>query len=371
MAAAVVLFLIFLLLFLLERLLFRRFWMKGLSANVSFLNDTLFEGQRSALIEVIRNDKWLPLPNLKVKFHVSRKLKFIDMDVNSNVTDFFYRNDMFALSSREEIKRTIPFVAAQRGYYEAKSIDLVGSDIFFMENLVETLPVYTQLTVYPKTFESEAFKKILVNLNGDIATKRALVTDPFSYIGIREYAPTDDRRLINQKASAKGGGLMVDVQGFSCDITGRIVLELMDNGVFKHHKAVESAISMTLGLAEHLSQMGVSFSFVTSGRDIKSGSAQGLSHGTGAGHIMALREILARIDEGAETDKLDFDFESAVKNELTFFISVGAYPEFVEGMRRFSAHSEDFYWFYVVQGYDEPMVPSDLKEKISFIYIDK
>lgn len=371
MAAAVFIFLIFLLLFLVERLLFRRFWMKGLSADISFLTDSLFEGQRSALVETIQNDKWLPLPNLKVKFHVSRKLKFIDMDVNSNVTDFFYRNDMFALRGREEIKRTIPFVAERRGYYEANTIDLVGSDIFFMENLVESADIHTELYVYPKSFENESFKKILVNLNGDIATKRALVTDPFSYIGIREYQPTDDRRLINQKASAKGAGLMVSVTGFACDITGRIVLELTDNGVFKHPKAYEAAISLSLGLAEHLSQMGVQFSFVTNGRDIKSHGAQGLGLGVGEGHIYSLRRLLARIDENADTGRLDFDFDRAAKNELTFFISVGAYPEFVEKMRSFSAVASDFYWFYVVQGYDEPLVPSDLKEKITFIYIDR
>ena len=51
------------------------------------------EGDELVLTEIVKNEKWLPLPWLSVKFRVDRELVFADC--TSVVSDFYYRHDLF------------------------------------------------------------------------------------------------------------------------------------------------------------------------------------------------------------------------------------------------------------------------------------
>ena len=67
-------------LYLIQRKLYQRTWNKNLYVNMAYSKETAVEGEEAALVEVITNDKRLPLPALTVKFQTSRKLNFLNSE---------------------------------------------------------------------------------------------------------------------------------------------------------------------------------------------------------------------------------------------------------------------------------------------------
>ena len=62
--------------YLLQRLLYRRYWSRGLGIAVAFETRAAYEGDTAYLREEIINDKLLPLPALEVNLAMGRALKF-------------------------------------------------------------------------------------------------------------------------------------------------------------------------------------------------------------------------------------------------------------------------------------------------------
>ena len=97
--------------YLLQKNLYRRFWNRNLTTSVSFTQKSAFEGETSALQEVIVNDKLLPLPALEVRLSMDRNLEFVSgAKDNSSISDLSYKRDIFSLFGRQKIVRTLPFV---------------------------------------------------------------------------------------------------------------------------------------------------------------------------------------------------------------------------------------------------------------------
>ena len=101
------------------------------------------------------------------------------------------------------------------GTYRINGLDVVAGDLFLTHELPKSLPVDSQLYVYPRPFRGMDFNGALRQLNGEVATKRHLQEDPFEYLGIREYTPRDTLRDVNWKATARSGELKVNQKGCS------------------------------------------------------------------------------------------------------------------------------------------------------------
>ena len=103
-----------LLLYILQAVYYKKYWMRGLECQIRFQDHAVNEGDASCLLETITNRKLLPLTTLQVKFSVSRKLKFSEAE-NTATTDNNYRNDIFSVMSYEKISRSLPFTATKTG----------------------------------------------------------------------------------------------------------------------------------------------------------------------------------------------------------------------------------------------------------------
>ena len=100
--------------FLLQRILYAHFWNKGVQVQLSFEKEMVQAGDEIKLFEVVENDKKLPLSSLKVKFQCSRHLIFSDRE-NGNVTDQYYRNDLFSIMPYHRVTRTHRILCPKRG----------------------------------------------------------------------------------------------------------------------------------------------------------------------------------------------------------------------------------------------------------------
>ena len=99
-----------LLAFLLQRIIYEKNWKKRLDVTLKFQDSWIYEGEKSALKEVVKNDKLLPIPALEVGIAMSRNLRFDKgAEANSNVTDQSYKRDIFSFLFHQQITRTLPF----------------------------------------------------------------------------------------------------------------------------------------------------------------------------------------------------------------------------------------------------------------------
>ena len=93
-----------LLIMLLERRLWKRYWGRGLSSEISFDRREVQEGDSCFLTEIVTNRKFLPLPVLQVKFRMGREIRFLDTE-NTNRTDLSYRKDVFCMLPYQKVTR--------------------------------------------------------------------------------------------------------------------------------------------------------------------------------------------------------------------------------------------------------------------------
>ncbi len=360
----------------LQRLLYARLWAKKLKIRLEFTKDSLFEGEKGELLEIIENGKRLPLPMLKVKFQTDRNLRFTDSR-SSKVTDQYYRNDIFQVKGRERITRKLEFTAAKRGYYRIHNIDLVAADLFLSSEMVESRQTDRYFYVYPAPFVSEEFRKSLKKLNGDQLTKRHFPEDPFEYRGIREYQPYDDMRSINWKASARTGDLKVNQKNCTALQTIRIFFNIEDRGILKKDDAVEACLRITAGLAVFFLKQGVRTACYGNGMDILRGEPVRIAAGAGSGQIQQICRALARIDTGRKTA----DFTACFEEELlhissgttTIFVSPNAYDDFLSLLGRYRKQDGECLWFYPVSESDKqtPDFPPEWKNGIRLLPIER
>ena len=333
--------------YFLQARIYGRFWNRGLSARLFFSAQSVTEGERCFLSEQVENRKALPLPMLKVKFQVSRKLHFED-EGDSAVTDQYYRNDILSLGPHQRLTRRIPFRCTARGYYRIEGLDLVASDLFLSREMVSETGAESVLYVYPAPVRGASLDAAIRRLNGEILAKRHLLEDPFEYRGLREYAPFDEPRSINWKATARTGDLTVNLRGYTALRAVRIFLNLDDRGIWKRQELLELCIRIAARIAQELLRQGIRTAVFCNARDVLTGEVMRLAPGAGAGHLEQLNRALARLDLDREAPLFEETFaaelEAEGKDTASLFLSAQTDEDFQRLLERFSRSGAEFTW---------------------------
>lgn len=359
------------LLYLLQLTVFKHFWDKELHIQIQFETSVLQEGGQGWLMETIENRKRIPLPMLRVKFQCPRELKFDDAG-QSEVTDFYYRNEIFTVRPYQRVIRRLRFTAAKRGYYRLQGMDLVGADLFLSQHMIKQEKRETVCMVYPRPLNQERTLPAIRQLQGEILSRRQYMEDPFEYRGIREYQSFDEMKQINWKATAKTGALKVNERGYTARQGIRIFLNLRDDGVLKHEEDVENAIRLCVSLSMELLEAGNRVSVYANGRDCLSGELLEIGASTGSAHMRTILGGLARLD----TTKTDMDFNTAFqrilyeeKREfLTVFISTPGAKGFEETVRNYIRTGKECRWFYLYSDHKLAELPPDLERHVLRIF---
>ena len=298
------------LLFWLQSLFYRRKWADGLEADIHFTEEAVNEGDTSSLTETVTNRKLLPLITLQVKFHVSKKLRFLNEE-NTVVTDNTYRNDIFSLLSYEKIERKLPFVCTGRGYYQIRELDLISNDLFLTNKSVLTRPLATTLYVYPKPVDYALLDVPFQKMTGAILTKRYAFEDPFEFRGIRPYQTYDSMKDINWKVSAKTGDWKVNVHNYTSSRQVTILLDLSSNSNWRYDRLFEESIRIAASYADRLIAAGIPTRLVSNGLDTETGQELVLPYGAGTRHTDTIKKGLARLDSAKDAQ----DFLPYLKKE--------------------------------------------------------
>ncbi|MDR1913775.1 MAG: DUF58 domain-containing protein [Clostridiales bacterium] len=280
-----------------------------LRLSLRFSKRAAFEGETLELNEMLSNATPVPLPWVALKFQVSRDLIFSNPgDIrNAQVSDYYYRNDVFGLMMFQMITRKLSFVCGKRGFYTVKSADLVGGNLLLNNKIVSHVQCDTALIVYPKPLQSDWYTIPYKKISGEILTRRFILPDLFEFKSIREYQPRDGLRSVNFKATARTGHLMSNVYDYTTSQQIIIILNLQPYASWNGDVLFEQAIRLAASIAERCVSDGIACGLVSNGKDIITKLALDIKSGAGKKHLCNIYEALARIDTRSEAAPLILD----------------------------------------------------------------
>jgi len=277
------------------RMLYRRPYLNNLDVSIQFSADTVTEGDEVTFTEVLTNAQWLPLPFVSVKFMVSKYLQFDDHDA-AQVSDAYYRNDLYHILMHQRITRRLRFTCSKRGYYRVQDLTLMAYDILMKSKHVRNVDCDAALTVYPGVLDLPEIENLANRIQGQFVTQRFIHPDPFTFRGIREYAPHDPMKSINFKASAKTHEMMVNLWDFSVSRQVVIFLNLQPYTPWPNEALDEFSIKVVSSLAAWLTERHIPVAFVTNGKDVLTQTEMTLPESGGMRQLRLIQEVLARID---------------------------------------------------------------------------
>ena len=287
-------------------------WLRGVEAGIEVSKNITFPGDELVLTETVVNRKWLPLPMVMVKFEVDRSFVFGNEVVNTNVSDYCYKSDVFSLLFYQKIIRNIPLVCTKRGYFTIDRLNIVSTDVMMDKTLAAYFDVGKTITVYPAEAASEEVDIPYRRIMGTVLTRQYTYEDPFEFLGIRQYQTYDSLKDVNWTASAKTGELKVNVHAHTAAQQVCILLNLEKDGVWDYEELKEKAISMACSLACRLTRQAVAVSVLSNGKDIITGNELLIEAGCDDGHRTNIMTTLARLD----LKKPCRDFEVVIREHI-------------------------------------------------------
>ncbi|MCM1286790.1 MAG: DUF58 domain-containing protein [Clostridium sp.] len=312
--------------YVLQNMLYSRLWDRALKVDIYFSRPYVECGERAKLLEVISNEKRLPLPALHVKFSAPRSFVFDDA-VNASVTDLYYRNDIFSVMACQKITRTLEFKTEKRGYYKIESINLTAKNLFMTGTFAKTMHPMAAFYVFPKKHNDVKFNVLMKDIMGDIETRFYIAEDPYTFRGIREYSSQDTMSRINWKASAKMGSLMVNMYNQTSCCKVKIMLNLDTNIMIKADYIKELSIELASSAAKLLIDKAMPVMLITNGTDVSGQVLDVYSEGASESHLNTIDKQLACISGNLDVEHFIelVDDELKKKEDNTAYIIISSY----------------------------------------------
>ncbi len=274
-------------------------WPKGISVELSFEQRKVTEGQEAVLLETLKNDKFLPLPVVRMQFKLDRGLFMLENE-NVTVSDTVNVVEYFSVFGWEKLVRTQRVRAGKRGYYRIRTSGVAVPELFSLREGYREFTHDTELVVCPGIIETEDLAVVCEQLIGEMLSRRRIFEDVFTFRGIREYVPTDPISSINWKASARSSGYMVNLRDYTAGQEVRILLDLDNTKERFITDIFEGSIRIAATAAGSCIDNHIMTALVTNGRDVLTEQEAGVEAGSSAEHTGTIGEALARIDLGME-----------------------------------------------------------------------
>ena len=275
-------------------IVYGKLWRKGLHAELRFEERDIEEGDTTTLVETMTNDKFLPLPVVKLSFKMDRSIE-IDEDRNATVSDMTNVVEYFGLGGHEAVTRRQPVRAAKRGFYLIGEADLALPDFFSDGVRYLRIRQAASLLVCPRMIEADEVIDISQQIVGEVIARNRLYQDVFSFRGIREYTSGDPLSTINWKASARTGEYMVNIRDHTCGQHVRFLLDLEPPSIRYREELLEQGIRLAYTLAGRCIWAQIPVSLASNGRDTITGKEVETESGSSERHLGAIGEALARI----------------------------------------------------------------------------
>ncbi|HEX6972030.1 MAG TPA: DUF58 domain-containing protein [Limnochordia bacterium] len=231
------------------------------------------------------------------------------------------KQGVLSLGPRRRAAWRYTVIGRARGVHPLGPVQLEAGDPFGLEIVQGRMDLVDHLVVYPKI-------RPLADLGlpsrlpfGEVRTARRFFEDPARTIGARPYTPGDSFNRIHWKLSAKANAIYVKEYQPTIALETAIVLNLREDEYDVHliEFYSELAIEVAASVAYYLSTQRQNVALITNGVDpLAVAEAPAASRGyisipahKGAGHLMRLLELLAKIRLGAGAPSVSMLIDAA------------------------------------------------------------
>ena len=299
--------LVLILLFFIERAIYKKLWRKALNVSVVFSEKTIREGEGVKVMEKSENRKRLPLSFVSIEWSLERLCnQYKEGDKP------FAVSSSFSLPSFSSVKRNKTINGLKRGIYTINNGKITSSDLFSLENYIYPLYSGSRLFVFPERKEAFSSSYAYRGFLGTVLSKKMNQEDPFEIKGIRPYFPTDSMRVVNWKASAKTGSLKVNQYEWTTDESVMVILDLSKG----EEEEKETLIKYVSSFCSLMLKRGVSLSLVSNGRHYEDGNRVKVDEGSGIGHIDSIDRALSAVKVFSSQDSSSRFLNEILHNEL-------------------------------------------------------
>ena len=246
-----------------------RYALKHLTCTRAFSRPTFFTGEEGELIEVVRNDKPLIIPWLRIESRISPYIRLGRQD-NLHVSGEMYYCSLFTIMPRQQIRRRHRVRFLHRGYYDLGSVSLTAGDNLGRLRAYRTQELSVPGLVYPQLLDASQLPVPMSRTLGELVRRRQLLEDPFLVRGIRPYHPGDPVRDIHWPATARTGEVHIRVHDYTAKTRLLVVLNMQSEELqWRDHLAeqdiavAEYGISLAATLCVESLRAGLAAGFAT------------------------------------------------------------------------------------------------------------
>lgn len=235
-----------LIVYLVQRGIYRKYIFKNLGYRVTLSAEEVVEGDDVFMYEELSNAKALPVPSAKVETELPegaviclakgqeasysperkrggpvRSDRRPPPPSGQAAREQLVRSvqSIFVLGSNKVIRRRWRVRTIKRGVYSFGSALVVTSDLLGFDSMSKRLTdppaKHNRLVVLPKLEPITADLTPSIYQFGGSAAKRSLHTDPLLKAGARDYDVSDPMHRINWKSTAVHGRLMVNIEEYT------------------------------------------------------------------------------------------------------------------------------------------------------------
>lgn len=195
-------------------LILRRVALQHLGCTRAFLKPAVFEGEESEMIEVVRNDRPVIIPWLRVESRISPYIR-LGRQENLHISDDTHCCSLFTLMPYQQIRRRHRVKFLRRGEYNLGNASLTAGDLLGLMEANREQEMSVPVLVYPRLLEEHELPAPLAQMMDETVQKRQLMTDPFLFRGIRAYQMGDPVRDIHWPATARTGETQVRLHDYT------------------------------------------------------------------------------------------------------------------------------------------------------------
>lgn len=285
---------------LIEIWICRSFSLKKLRYSRTFDRASAVEGEQVVVVEVLRNQKLLPVPWLRIESRISPFLQFGNQE-NLDVTRDQYHRSVFFLPAFKQITRRHLVTCKRRGFYNLNTATMVSGDLFGLGQAARQLNLNAELSVYPRLLGEAEMDAPTQRWQGDVLMKRWIMPDPYLINGIREYSVGDTMRDIHWKATARTGKLQVKTHDFTAQPKLLIYLNIQPDEKLwselgeEDKRLAEYGISLAATLAARALSQGMEVGFFCNGAVLGTKNPVRVLPQSGEGQFTVLMEAMARL----------------------------------------------------------------------------
>ena len=222
---ALVFLTVLLALYVLQAVLLRCIGLHHLTCTRSFSKNAYFEGEEGELVEIVRNDRAMIIPWLRVESGISPHIR-LGRQENLHISSTAHTCSLFTLMPYQQIRRRHHVTFLRRGAYNLGNASLTVGDLLGLLEMHREQAMDVPVLVYPRLLDEHAIPQPLTHLLSETIARRQLLSDPFLFRGIRPYQAGDPVRDIHWPASARTGEVQLRLHDPSAQSRLLVVLNM-------------------------------------------------------------------------------------------------------------------------------------------------